>query len=141
MSGSPTPRPALKKAADAHIHPAAPGLRPVTLRHAGEPAAAPAEPSAPAPEPEPGRAGKGGRERGARPLTALSRPLGGSTSDSLRPPGRRSGGRPAKAGGKKVELSVKVPKTLRKEFLAAVKADRRNADDVVAALLRGWLDG
>ena len=42
---------------------------------------------------------------------------------------------------KKVELTVKVPKSLRKDFRAALKADKKDADEVVTALLRAWLDG
>ena len=38
-------------------------------------------------------------------------------------------------------LTVKIPKSLRKEFNAALKADRKDADAVVTSLLRSWLDG
>ncbi len=145
---SPTPRPALRRAPDADIHPAAPGQVPnreapvehaVTpgqaarpgvahLRRAGseEQSAPPAVP--PGPEGEPHR---------------LSGPLRGATSDSLRLAGRSPGksGRKAAKGPKekRVELTVRVPKSLRDDFRAALKADRRDPDEVVGALIRAWL--
>ena len=126
---TPAPRPALRKAADAHIHPAAPGHPVGALRPASEieaEAARAAEPTTPA-IPEQRR---------------LSGPLRGTTSDSLRAAGR-AGRRRASNGAaeKKVELTVKVPKSLRKDFRAALKADKKDADEVVTALLRAWLDG
>ncbi|MCU0284012.1 MAG: hypothetical protein MUD13_08960 [Candidatus Nanopelagicales bacterium] len=121
---TPAPRPALRRAADAHVHPADPSgthrLRPA----AASAAAAEAQPAPEAPEvPAPRR---------------VSGPLTGITSDSLRAAGRR-GRRPA-ADGKLVELTVQVPKQLRKQFRAALKEQHQQADDVVAALLRAWLD-
>lgn len=157
MNGSPAPRPALKKAADAHIHPAAPGQRPFLLRHAGQaPAAGEPQPDASIDADAASAAGQhksqregakakdGNGGRAADPITkvgTLSKPLAGNTSDSLRRPGRRAGGRTPKASGKKVEFSVKIPKSLRKEFRTALKAERKDADAVVASLLRSWLDG
>jgi hypothetical protein len=124
---TPAPRPALRKAADAHVHPADPSGS-HRLRPAGQTPAPPAEPiPAPAPTvpavPAPRR---------------LSGPLNGITSDSLRAAGRR--GRRRADDGKLVELTVKLPKSLRKEFRAALKAQDRQADDVLAALVRAWLD-
>jgi hypothetical protein len=141
MTGTPAPRPALKKAADAHVHPAAPGHRPVLLRHPDDiPTDAPA---ATVPEPrvtqEAPKAGE--RSRRGAAGSSLSGPLAGNTSDSLRRPKGRAGGRRNEATGKKVELTVKIPKTLRKEFKAALKAERKDADTLVTALLRNWLDG
>lgn len=158
MSGIPAPRPALKKAADAHIHPAAPGQRPVLLRHPDAPhlehaadgpgsaadrtALGPAGPGssggAEAATPVPGR---GPRTGGAHGVSTLSGPLGGHTSDSLRKPRRRGRARAEQVTGKKAELTVKIPKALRKEFRAALKAERKDADAVVTALIRSWLDG
>jgi hypothetical protein len=60
------------------------------------------------------------------------------TSDSLRAAGRR--GRRSAPQGKSVELTVKLPKALRKEFRAALKEQHQEADDVIAALVRAWLD-
>ena len=124
---TPAPRPALKKAADAHIHPAAPGHPAGALRPAAE---VEAEAAA--------------RAAGTDAIPAqrrLSGPLRGTTSDSLRAAGRsgRRGARPDSAE-KRVELTVKVPKSLRKDFRAALKADKKDPDEVVTALLRAWLD-
>jgi hypothetical protein len=129
---TPAPRPALKRAADAHIHPAAPAggshLRP---------APAPEEVATAPVLPGPGPAAAQPADAGSR----LSGPLGGTTSDALRAAGKRArrgsrGGRDAK----RVELTVQVPKALRKEFRAALKAEQLDADEVVATMLRVWLD-
>jgi hypothetical protein len=143
MNTVPAPRPALRKAADAHVHPAAPGRGPHLLRHppAG-PAPAPEPTEAPlALVPEPGGAVPAAAAREV--VGGLSRPPGGTTSDSLRRAGRRAGDRKVKLakGDKKVKLTVEIPKSLRTEFQAALKADRKKADAVVAGLLRTWLDG
>lgn len=134
---TPPPRPALKKAADAHVHPAAPG-QPHALRHA--PAAVPSPRAA-----DPGAVPADGAS--VAPITSapsgsrLSGPPKGTTSDSLRRSGKRGGHRPPKATTKTVKLTVAIPKSLRKELRAAVKADRTSADAVVTTLLRSWLDG
>ena len=138
---TPAPRPALKKAADAHIHPAAPGHSLHTLRPAADTAAPLPRPSQ---DPEPSAA--------ATPLSKpagksadpaqhrLSGPLRGTTSDSLRAAAKKARTRPSgKADEKPVDLGVKVPKSLRKDFRAAVKADKKDPDAVVTALLRTWL--
>ena len=125
---APKPRPALKKAADAHVHPAAPGHSSRGLRQAPD--------SAPELEADGAPTSNGSGHR-------LSGPLGGTTSDSLRSSakgGRRgSQGRSAKPE-KSVDLTVRVPKSLRKEFRAATKARKQDPNDVVTALLRSWLD-
>lgn len=145
---SPTPRPALRRAPDADIHPAAPGQVPIRqapvgqaetpgqsarpgvahLRRAGSEEQPTILPVPAAPEGEPHR---------------LSGPLRGATSDSLRLAGRPTGkgGRKAAKGPKekRVELTVRVPKSLRDDFRAALKADRRDPDEVVGALIRAWL--
>ena len=138
---TPAPRPALKKAADAHIHPAAPGHALHTLRPAaGDPPVLPeprqdAEPS-PAGAPMVKSAGKPGEPGQHR----LSGPLRGTTSDSLRAAAKKARTRPSgKADDKPVDLGVKVPKSLRKDFRAAVKADKKDPDAVVTALLKAWL--
>lgn len=146
---TPAPRPALRKAADAHIHPAAPSQAPGTLRHApaGPVEAAPVAVPAPtvSPEASHGRPGANrvpGADVPAAVPHRLSGPLRGTTSDSLRGAGAHSRrGRDDRRREKQVELTVKVPKSLRKEFQAALKADRKDADKVVAALLQAWLHG
>lgn len=138
---TPAPRPALKKAADAHIHPAAPGHSLHTLRPAVDVPALPeprqdAEPasSGGAPQAKPSaKSGDAGPHR-------LSGPLRGTTSDSLRAAAKKARTRPSgKAEEKPVDLGVKVPKSLRKDFRAAVKADKKDPDAVVTALLKAWL--
>ncbi|HEX6887723.1 MAG TPA: hypothetical protein VF143_06425 [Candidatus Nanopelagicales bacterium] len=128
---TPAPRPALKRAADAHIHPAAPAGA-SHLRPAPDPGEVTDAPLLPEPRPAAEPAGA---------VSRLSGPLGGTTSDALRAAGKRArrGGR----GGrdeKRVELTVQVPKALRKEFRAALKAEQLDADEVVTTMLRVWLD-
>ncbi|MCU0263356.1 MAG: hypothetical protein MUF09_06715 [Candidatus Nanopelagicales bacterium] len=140
---TPAPRPALKKAADAHIHPAAPGHSLHSLRRASDdiPAPAPprddAVPTTPGHEPEPaGTSGASGADAPHR----LSGPLRGTTSDSLRAAAKKARKPPTgKAAEKPVDLGVKVPKSLRKDFRAAVKSDGKDPDAVVTALLKAWL--
>lgn len=139
---TPAPRPALKKAADAHIHPAAPGHSLHTLR----PAAPEGAPALPAPRADaegattsPALAKSAGKSGGAV-QHRLSGPLRGTTSDSLRAAAKKARTRPSgKADEKPVDLGVKVPKSLRKDFRAAAKADKKDPDAVVTALLRAWL--
>lgn len=141
---TPTPRPALKKAADAHIHPAAPGHSPRGLRQAAdvdEAATPAATPAATSPEASAAAVVAAGAAGTSAVGHRLSGPLGGTTSDSLRP--RKGGGRRRPAGTKPektVELTVKVPKSLRKDFREAVKSTKADPNDVVTALLRAWLD-
>lgn len=135
---SPAPRPALKKAADAHIHPAAPGHSLHALRPALDQA-----PAVPAPRSD--------SETVATPAAAaatdkstsrhrLSGPLRGNTSDSLRSATRKARRPPrGKTADKPVDLKVRVPKSVRKDFRAAVKADKKDPDAVVTALLKAWL--
>jgi hypothetical protein len=134
---TPAPRPALKKAADAHIHPAAPGHSPRGLKQADDGAEA-AEAGAPSPA-ENSPAPTSDEAKGHR----LTAPPRGATSDSLRSRtrGRRSrGGERATKPEKTVELTVKVPKSLRRDFRDAVKSEKKDPNDVVTALLRAWLD-
>lgn len=122
---TPTPRPALKKAADAHIHPAAPGHAAHSLRHAAEVEAAAA-------------AAESGTS--STPSHRLSGPLRGTTSDSLVAAGKGGRRGPRRSEGKPVELTVKVPKSLRKEFRAAAKARKQDPDEIVTVLLQAWLE-
>lgn len=129
---TPTPRPALRKAADAHIHPAAPGHSARGLRHAEDDATADQATQPEHPDPQPTQAGH-----------RLSGPPTGTTSDSLRTGkgGRRRARADKAPEEKRVDLGVQVPKSLRKELRAAAKASRRTPDEIVTALLRGWLQG
>jgi hypothetical protein len=129
---TPAPRPALKKSADAHIHPAAPG----SPLHALRPAPT-EDPQTGGPEGASTQQSSGRDAGGSHRLTG---PLGGTTSDSLRSATRKARRPPkGKAGDKPVDLGVKVPKSVRKDFRAAVKADKKDPDAVVTALLRAWL--
>jgi hypothetical protein len=123
---TPTPRPALKKAADAHIHPAAPGHAAHSLRHAAEVEAAAVTAA--------------GTDPSGAPAHRLSGPLRGTTTDSLVTPGKGGRRGDRRSGGKPVELTVKVPKSLRKEFRAAAKARKQDPDEIVTVLLRAWLE-
>lgn len=138
---TPTPRPALRKAADAHIHPAAPGHSPRGLRQAAD-ADEPATPEPTALDAAAASAVAGAAEDASGAGHRLSGPLGGNTSDSVRP--RKGGGGRHRAAAAKpektVELTVKVPKSLRREFREAARATKKDPDDVVTALLRAWLD-
>jgi len=131
---TPTPRPALKKSADAHIHPAAPGHPMRALRAAPD--------STPALESHTDDGAGGDSKPAAAGSEAhrLSGPLRGTTSDSLRSATRKARTPPkGKAADKPVDLGVRVPKSLRKEFRAAVKADKKDPDAVVTAMLKAWL--
>ena len=116
---APTPRPALRKAADAHVHPAAPGHSTHQLRHASElPSPRPdlEAISGAASEVEPSGSGKSGR-KGHR----LSGPPTGTTSDMLRAAGkagrRQARGLPVE---KSVELTVKVPTVEAADWATAI---------------------
>jgi hypothetical protein len=106
-----------------------------TLRPAADRAADPAA-SPPAATPLVQPSGKPGDPAQHR----LSGPLRGTTSDSLRAATKKARNRPSgKADQKPVDLGVKVPKSVRKDFHAAVKADKKDPDAVVTALLKAWL--
>jgi hypothetical protein len=139
---NPTPRPALRKADDADVHPAAPApARSPRIRRT--PAAAPA-----AAEPAPAPAAK-------KPRKKPGSEFAGATSDHLRPKDAPTAAPPEKAekaakqakkakkltGGETVKLTVRVPKNLRKA--AEKEAARRglDVDAVVADLLHAWLTG
>lgn len=121
---APSPRPALRRAPDADVHPAAPGGIPAP---ADRPAATTLTPL---PTPR---------------LHRLSAPPRGTTSDSLRAKPQRTPA-PRGRGGKKapkektVDLGIKVPKSLRKELRAAAKSAGRTPDEVVVSLIRAWVD-
>ncbi len=131
MSQNPGPRPALRKAPDATVHPAAP----VAAEETKAPVVVPTE-----------RA----RQAHLRPVVGL----GGLTSDVLRsaPKDSKSGKRAAKEAKKRakkerelhqrrVDLHVKVPKSVRTKLRKNAKARGTSVDDVVASVLEGWLDG
>lgn len=150
MTHNPAPRPALRKAPDATIHPAAPVVadpEPTAAIAPGVPVPAARVVAAPA---------------HLRPVVAL----GGATSDSLRS-ARGSGdrsrttagtasadsssGKKAKAArrraakdaarhARRVDLHIKVPKDVRRQLRKNAKARGTSVDDVVTAVLEGWLE-
>lgn len=142
---TPTPRPALRKAPDANIHPADP-----------------AQAAGPAPVPGPRVSDAPPVARSSKAVTdprvvrlpsaaptsrgkRLSGPPRGATSDTLRPVKEVRRPEPATppkrnvAKEKQVDLAVKVPKSLRKDLRAAAKSAGRTPDEVVASLIRVWI--
>ena len=142
MTSNPAPRPALRKAPDASVHPAAPVVTPGSNPPV-------VDPHAEAPE-----AGLRPRPTHLRPVVGL----GGSTSDALRktPPKKSvKGAKNVKSDKKlkkmskkerkrhlrRVSLQVEVPKDVRSRLRSNAKARGTSVDDVVTSVLQGWLDG
>jgi len=141
MARNPTPRPALRKAPDATVHPAAPVA---------------ADDSRPAvvPPPKSKKADRSGPSH-LRPVVGL----GGSTSDVLRKaPGDDTSGKKtsskkqkkkerkqaeqrAAAHQRRVDLKIRVPKEVRQALRKNAKARGTSVDDVVTNVLQGWLHG
>jgi hypothetical protein len=144
---NPTPRPALRKAEDATVHPAAP--RPARSPRASK-AAAPVEPVVePVVEPAPVEvvAPKPGKKK---------RKFGGATSDHLRvedapvadakPAEARPSKTKAKAStrddlmqGKAVDLEVAVPKALRRAAAKRAKSEGLDLQTVVIDALHAYV--
>lgn len=129
MATNPNPRPALRKAPDASVHPAAPVVGPADPPPVVEPSAAP-------------------RPTHLRPVVGL----GGVTSDGLRkaPEDKKAKGKgkaakqskkAAKVHQRRVDLKVKVPKEVRRALRTNAKARGTSVDDVVTNVLQGWLHG
>lgn len=142
MARNPTPRPALRKAPDATVHPAAPV------------AAADSRPAV-VPPPKSKKAERSGPAQ-LRPVVGL----GGSTSDVLRraPDEDKTAGKaPSKkkqskkerkraeqraaAHQRRVDLKIRVPKEVRRALRKNAKARGTSVDDVVTNVLQGWLHG
>lgn len=136
MATNPNPRPALRKAPDASVHPAAPVVGP----------------SDPPAVVEPSRSASAGGQRPThlRPVVGL----GGVTSDGLRKAPeeekkpKKGKGKAAKESKKaakvhqrRVDLKVKVPKEVRRALRTNAKARGTSVDDVVTNVLQGWLHG
>ncbi|MFM2437712.1 MAG: hypothetical protein RLZ55_523 [Actinomycetota bacterium] len=134
MATNPAPRPALRKAPDASVHPAAPVVGPDS------------PPGIVQPKPMPG----GKAPTHLRPVVGI----GGSTSDVLRrvpadpkdaaaKKAKKQSKKAAKAERKRrqqrVELQVKVPKDVRNQLRKNAKARGTSVDDVVTSVLEGWL--
>jgi hypothetical protein len=148
---NPSPRPALRKARDAEVHPAAPQpsrttspARPAPARAVPPPAAPPKRRRTPASVP-------------ADVITAPVRRFQGATSDTLRevdalehivpttavqPKGKRHEAKSDKPRnlmkGKAVELDVTLPKELQKAARKRAKREGLDLDTVVIDLLHAW---
>lgn len=131
----PQPRPALKRAEDADLHPAlsvAPAQLPTHLARDLTPAGSLAKAGKP-------DTGKGKAKTKTKVSAKAAKTIDGkrfqsagqATSDSLR-------ARPDK-DTKLVKLSVKVPKRLRQEVRAIAKHSGGEVDDIVAQALSEWL--
>lgn len=148
---NPAPRAALRKAADATVHPAvgftgAEPSRAETTAQRSHIAAVPAADQQHAVE------GRGGADDQVRPLArptgkgkkgkaakrSTGRKFQGATSDVLRHPEPRE--RDILLG-KQVTLQVQVPKRLRKAARAQAERQGTTIDEVVTGLLAGWVDG
>jgi hypothetical protein len=123
VSRTPEPRPALRRAHDGSVHPAAPRATPEKHLHP-----APSAPAAAVPEPEP-----------------VPQPVEGSGPFKPGDLRARKAAKPPKSGkGKKAEetvpLEVRIPKKLRKALRKRANADNVVIDDVVTDSLSAWLD-
>ncbi len=141
----PQPRPALKRAEDADLHPAlsvAPAQLPTQVARDGgarrlAAAAAFDGRLAPPPPPPPaaGKAGKSGK--GKKEGRSKFQAAGQATSDSLRAKPHKVA-KPDK-DAKPVTLEVKVPKRVRKEIRAIAKHSGSSVDAIVTQALTEWL--
>lgn len=149
MPHNPAPRPALRKAPDAGVHPAAPVVAP-------ESPPAVVDPPVPTPITRIAPPSRPARPTHLRPVVGL----GGSTSDAIRPAPEKKVKRPAKPVANKqtakqrkkaekkarkrherrVSLQIEVPKEVRSKLRRNAKARGTSVDDVVTSVLEGWLD-
>lgn len=136
MASNPHPRPALRKAPDATVHPAAPVVGPQD----------------PPPVVEPAKAAESGKKGASTAKPSHLRPvvgLGGVTSDGLRKAPedkpkkskQKQSKKAAKVHQRRVDLKVKVPKDVRRALRTKAKARGTSVDDVVTNVLQGWLHG
>lgn len=149
---NPSPRPALRKAKDAEVHPAAP-----QPSRTAEPArAARPEPTRAVPPPEKPKRRRTPATVPTDVVTAPVRRFQGTTSDTMREvdalehilptaPVRPKGKRADKTDkprnlmkGKPVELGVTVPKELQKAARKRAKREGLDLDTVVIDLLHTW---
>lgn len=126
MTRPPEPRPALQRAADGALHPAAPKAEPPKHLHPAP--HAPAVPAAPAPDPTPVAPLRAGPPERFKPGDLRARKAGSG-----------KGGKPPKPVDL-VDLGVKVPKKLRKAVRRKAEAEGWSTDDAVAYVLRAWAE-
>ncbi len=121
---NPIPRPALRKAPDADIHPAIADPSQVTVDLRSPPAVSIPAVSIPAPPTvDTGRTGAKGKVT--------------KQADSKK---AKSKSNAARRNGKRIELHVRVPRTVRSHLRDTAKARGTSVDDVVSTVLEGWLD-
>jgi len=120
MSRPPEPRPALRRAEDGSVHPAAPRAEPPKHLHA---APVPAAPTA-VPPPKSDKAKYKPGDLRARKATKGAADRGGSS------PGTKA---------ELAKLKVAIPKALRKAARKQADADKTSVDVVVAQALDAWL--
>ncbi len=119
---NPIPRPALRKAPDADIHPAIADPAHVTVDLRSQPAVSMPAVSMPAPPTvDTGRTGAKGKVT--------------KQADS-----KQSKSNAARRKGKRIELHVRVPRTVRSQLRDTAKARGTSVDDVVSTVLQGWLN-
>lgn len=118
MSRTPEPRPALRRADDGEVHPAAPRATPEKHLHPAPPAPAVA-PTASHYKPGDLRARKAGVASGRS--------------------GKTKKGKKGEAG-ETVPLNVDVPKKLRKAIRRQAESESRSVDDLVTDALMGYLE-
>lgn len=126
MTRPPEPRPALQRAADGALHPAAPKAVPPKHLHP-----APHAPAAPAPrtsDETPATPARPGPPAHFRPGDLRARKAAGG-----------KGGKPPKPVDR-VDLGVKVPKKLRKAVRRKADAEGWSADEAVSYVLQAWVD-
>jgi hypothetical protein len=135
---NPIPRPALHKAPDAEVHPAA--ARAVHPKPASPPTDKPQPAGGPANSLVDRRRLSAVAPKAKRP--ADKRPFQGNTSDTIRKSSKPSKqeAKPS-AQPKPAEFTVKIPKQLKKDFRAKSAKHGYRPDDVIAELMRVWLAG
>lgn len=120
MSRTPEPRPALKRAPDGGLHPAAPKAVPPKHLHT-----APHAPAVPAPE-----------------VVVADEPVVRFKPGDLRARKAATSGRGGKPGKKEemAPLDVQVPKKLRKAVRRKAEDEGLTTQDAVTLVLRAWVE-
>lgn len=142
---NPGPRAALRKAADADLHPVASPRRGPDRDEEPVRSHIAAVPNPPTNAPSPDAVAGGGAAGGKKVKKGKQgkadeprRMFQGATSDVMRHPEPRE--RDVLLG-KQADLTVRIPKRLRKAARAQAERRGTTVDDVVTGLLAGWVDG
>jgi hypothetical protein len=145
MTTNPRPRPALRRAPDATVHPAAPRLR-APAQDAGSPPEAVALRAVPELATAPGRAdGKGRAAAGEADRPGKGKGKGQGKGQGKGKAKSKAADPTGSAGpggkGKTVELVVPLPKSLRKRLEGKSAEYGYTPEQATAQLLRMWVDG